>query len=355
MRKTIVILSLVALAAFTRCSTKVDLYADYKQVPILYGLVDATADTTFIKITRAFYTQGDAYQMAINPDSSNYPGKLDVRLVEFRNGDSVREIILDTITVRNKEEGLFYAPMQKLYYTSERLELNTSRDNYSYLIKIVFPDRTLTSKAKMVGNSSFGIQSLGVNFSKQYIGLPPRPFYFRPAINAKFYEVFMTFTFKEQRTSDSDSVPRTMKWKVGTYFEEDLISDMESSFYVFKYFPGSFYTELTDFIGGDTAIVGLKRFIGDYPVEVIITAGGEKLWHYVYTNDNSYGFVSGGTNFSLLDDAYGVFSSRTTSRGLVRLGGETVPDLLDMTNYGFVFIGGTDESGNLADGPNQDF
>ena len=95
----------------------IDLYAEYKEVPIVYGLLDATADTNYIKITRAFFVEDDAYQVALNPDSSNYAGKLDVRLVEYCNGDSVREIILDTITLHGKQQGTFYSPNQKLYYT----------------------------------------------------------------------------------------------------------------------------------------------------------------------------------------------------------------------------------------------
>ena len=50
-------LSLSALAClffFNACSTKVDLYADYKDIPVIYGLLDASADTNYIKIIRAF-------------------------------------------------------------------------------------------------------------------------------------------------------------------------------------------------------------------------------------------------------------------------------------------------------------
>lgn len=343
MRKLIVWLSFSVLAVLIGCSTKVDLYADYKQIPIIYGLLDARADTNFIKITRSFCTEGDAYQVAVNPDSSNYPGKLDVRLVEYRNDDSIREIILDTITKHNKEQGSFYAPDQKLYYTTEKLNINTATQRYSYRLKVVLPDRTLSTKAKIVGDNNFGIQSLGVNFSKIYIGQPPQKFRFRPAINAKFYEVELRFTFKEQRTPESDSVPRTMSWKVGTWMEYDLAAHMVDECYVFKYYPSAFYEKLADFIGADTAVIGLKRYINDYPVEVIITAGGEKLWHYVLTNNGEGGFVPGDASFLLIEDAQGVFSSRFTSRSLVRLGGETVPDLLAMTSYGFVFIGGEDD------------
>lgn len=114
MKRLYLILCLPFMALFSACSTDIDLYGDYKQVPVIYGLLDANADTNFVKITRAFFVEGDALQVALNPDSSNYPGKLDARLVEYCNGDSVREIVLDTITIRKKESGVFYAPAQKL-------------------------------------------------------------------------------------------------------------------------------------------------------------------------------------------------------------------------------------------------
>ena len=340
MKRLSLLLYLFLLAFLSSCSTDIDLYADYKQVPIIYGLLDATADTNFVKITRAFYVQGDAYQYAVNPDSSNYPGKLDARIIEYCNGDSIREIILDTITIRNKEQGIFYAPEQKMYYTTEPLNLNNLNNQYSYRLKVVLPERTLITNTDVVGNNSFDIQSLAVNFSKEYFGMVPRRFLFYPAIKASFYDVNMSFTFLEQRTPDDDSVPRTMSWDVGTFFESNLSSNMDGEAFVFIYRPETFYERLSDFIGGDTSIVGLKRYIGDYPVELTIAAGGEKLRQYIYENDPSNGFVGGDNEFTLIDDGYGVFSSRMTIKRYVRLGGETVPDLVKERKWGFKFIGG---------------
>ena len=340
MKRLYLLLYLSVLAFLSSCSTDIDLYADYKQVPVIYGLLDPTADTNFIKITRAFYVQGDAYQSAVNPDSSNFAGKLNARLVEYCNGDSVREIILDTITIHNKEQGVFYAPDQKLYYTTEPLNWNGVNNRYSYQLKVDLPERTLTTKTDVVGNSSFDIQSLAVNFSKEYFGMVPRRFLFYPAINASFYDVSMSFTFLEQRTPEDDSVPRTMTWDVGTFFESNLSSNMDGEAFIFTYRPEAFYDRLIDFIGGDTNVVGLKRYIEDYPVEVTIAAGGRKLQQYIYENDPSYGFVGGDNEFTLIDDGYGVLSSRMTIKRYVRLGGETVPDLVKERKWGFNFIGG---------------
>ena len=245
--------------------------------------------------------------MAQNPDSNNYSGKLDVRLVEYCNGDSIREIILDTITLHTKQQGLFYSPDQKLYFTSEPLSMNGPNKRYSYKLKAGMPHRVLTTKADLVGNASFDLQSLAVNFSKEYFNTVPRRFLFRPAINGTYYQVGMSFSFLEQRIPDADSVLRTMVWDIGTFNEDYLSHNMDGDAYVFPYRPEDFYKSLKDFLGADTAIVGLQRFIGDYPVEVSIVACGEELRQYVYNNDPTNGFAAGDNEFTLIDDATAFF------------------------------------------------
>ena len=334
-------LCLPLAALFFACSTDVDLYAEYEEKPVVYGLLDPDADTNFIKITRTFYVKDDAYQVAANPDSSNYPGKLDVRMIEYCNGDSIREIVFDTITIHNKEQGVFYAPEQKLYYTTEKLGMNRDNKTYSYRLSVVLPDRTLISQTKMVGDSHFDVQSLGMNFSKEYFGTR-RPFLFRPATNAGIYNATINFTYLEQRTPDGDSVPRTMVWDKGLYQEGDLIYHMMEGCYVFYYRPEEFYALLKEFIGGDT-VSGVRRFIQDYPIEVTIAAGGDELMQYIYLNDPYNGVPLGDNDLTLIDGGYGVFSSKMTVKHGIRLGGETVPDLVAMPYWGFKFIGGKEE------------
>ena len=340
MKKNVSILVFIILAILSSCRKNVDLYADYKVVPIVYGLLDANADTTFIKITRAFYAQNDdASQIAMNPDSSNYPGKLDVRLTEYCNGDSIRQIILDTITICNKQEGVFYAPKQKLYYTAERLSKNMGEDKYQYKLTVVFPDHTLETTTDMVGSAGFRVKSLAVNYSVVYFGIN-RPLEFYPATNATSYDVSMSFTFKEQRTPWSDSIPRTMCWPLGTYTNYELSEYVVDNYYQIYYRPERFYDQLRAFLGADTAVAGLSRFIGDYPVEITIAAAGEELTHYIdWSSIGNYG-TQGGNDFTLIEGGMGVFSSRMTTMRKVRLAGTTVPDLLAHRNWGFKFSGG---------------
>ena len=330
----------VAMAGLlASCKHDVDLYADFREIPVIYGVLDAEADTNYIKITRAFYAQGDAYQVAQNPDSSNYPGKLDARLTEFCNGEKKREIVLDTITIHNKQEGTFYAPDQKLYYTTERLNLNTSKNKYSYHLVVAFPHDTITAQCDIVGNAGFQAQSLGVNFSKVYLGIR-RKLLFKPATNGDLYQFRFSFTFLEQREPDGDSVPRTMHWDLLNYYDEEMAANMMNESYVFYYYPNNFYETLEDFIGGDTAVFGLKRYITDYPIELTMTACGPNLRTYIYLNSMANDSYTGEPDFTLIEGCHGVFSSKISHKAMLRLAGETVPDLLAMTNYGFKYIGG---------------
>ena len=333
----VTLVCLVALVA--SCRHDVDLYGSYRQIPVIYCLLDAKADTNFAKVTRVFYAQNDALQVAVNPDSSNYPGRLDVRLTEFCNGVQTRVIVLDTITIGNKQPGTFYAPKQKLYYTTEPLGRNTAKWRYSYQLSVALPDSTIHTHADLVGSTGFKAQSLAVNFSKEYFGRS-RPFYFLPALNADFYQVELTFSFKERRTPDGDSVLRTMQWHVADYDDYYLSTHMEGEAYVFTYRPEHFYISLRDFLGDDTLTDGVVRFIGDYPIHLRIHACGKNLRHYMYLNNPLTGISPGDVEFTLIDGGYGVFSSRMTMTQKLRLGGSTVPELIENKYWGFRFMGG---------------
>ena len=327
------------VAFFASCKQEVNLYADYRELPIIYGLLDASLDTNYIKITRAFYTLGDATQVALNPDSSNYPGRLDVRLAEYCNGRFVREIILDTITIHNKQEGIFYAPAQKLYYTAEALQPNYKDYKYSYILSIALPDSTMHCKTDIVGSRAFKVKSLGVNFSHEYFGTH-RPFYFYPAVNAYYYDIEFKFSFKERRTPDSDSVLRSMSWKVSEHEDYWFATHMSEDAYSFTYRPETFWMVLKEYLGDDTLTEGVVRYLSDYPVQVTVTACGKNLRQYMYFNDPVNGIAPGDPEFSLIQGGYGVFSSRMVMRRKLRLGGETVPELLKNKYYGFSFMGG---------------
>lgn len=326
----------------TSCSPEVDLYADYKDIPIVYGILDSKADTTFIKITHIMHDPGNALSAATDSSMSDYPGKLDVRLTEFCNGDSVRQLILDTITVHDKQQGTFYAPTQKLYYTTERIPQNTETEHYRYRLYIQLPERSLTADALLVGDEQFYIRSSTADFSNGQVDASPmrERIYFIPAENAEIYEISMAFTYLERRTFTSDSVPHTLQWSLGTFYRTELQNQTQGGAYYVEYLSSDIFHALSEDIGTDTIVPGLRRYITDNPLKITITAGGNYLSRYYYITHLASQVMNGENAYSLIDGGYGVFSSKTTITRELRLAGTTVPDIVSISRWGFKFIGG---------------
>ena len=328
------------LVFLASCSTDVDLFVDGTEVPVIYGLLDAQADTNYIKITHTLKPDDNPLNAAVDPFQNDYPGKLDVRLTEFCNGDSLRQIILDTITIHNKQEGLFYAPAQKLYYTAEPIHQNTSTKRYRYRLTIVFPDRTLVTDADMVGSDEFKVVSGTADFSGGYLDKAASYLLFLPAEKAGIYDIFMTFTFYECRTFTSDTVKRTIQWPVGSYYTSQLLHQMEADAYKVYYGHDDLYDELEEVLGDDTLVPGLRRYITDYPITVTVQAGGEHLAQYRYYHSVSDDSFNGEGDITLMDGVLGVFSTKMTITKRLRLGGSTVPELMYQTKWGFRVMGG---------------
>ena len=97
---------------------------------------------------------------------------------------------------------------------------------------------------------------------------------------------------------------------------------------------------LQNFLGDDTLVPGLRRYIVDDPIRVTVTAGGENLSEYMYLNELNGASLTDENINTHINGGYGVFDSRMTTTRTLRLGGTTVPELVENTKWGFKFIGG---------------
>jgi len=291
MKKTscLLFLLLTSVLLFNACSTDVDLYADYKDITVVYGLLDANQDTNYVKINKAFLGPGNALDIALIADSCNYPNKLAAKIIEYRaaangtNYQKTRELILDTLTVHNKaQDGLFYAPDQLVYFTKEKINLNTEQYNYRYELEIDRGDTVLRATTNMVGGDNFTITTGSLNFSSD------GQVKWRPCENASIYEVLIQFKYTEV-WSNNDSVVRIMPWRLGIFPASSL--EMEKEQYIVHFKSDMFYTTLKTYLGNDTLKNNVYRVIGSNPLCVSIAAGGEELYSFISVNGPSNSIV----------------------------------------------------------------
>lgn len=312
-------MSLLMLASlFNACNTDVDLYADYKDITVVYGLLDCNLDTNYVKITKAFLGPGNALEIAQNPDSCNYPGKLDAKIIEYRsllnqNNYQVTNVYpLDTITIHTKEPGVFYAPDQKVYYTKEKIRSNNNQYKYKYELQINRGDTIISSETTIVGGGNFKVQDRAFTI----VGTTGKIIWFE-CPNAAIYDVLVKFYFTEEGPGYSEE--KCMSWSIGNFTGTEPMLSLENGIYTLNYDTDVFISRLKSFLGADTLKDNVSRVVYDRCVGINVSVGGEELHHFITVNSPSSSIVQVLPDYTNINGGYGVFSSRIHIEQLVKL------------------------------------
>jgi hypothetical protein len=320
-RYFLAIISIAFILFFSACSTEVDNYAEYKDITIVYGILETGVDTTFIKITKAFLGPGNALLFARNPDSSNYAGKLNVSLLGRRNSVDLPAITLDTITKRNKLAGdsIFYFPEQKLYYTTTPLVADAA-----YTLVVDKGDNEIRSSTTLVKEFSIQQPINRINFAATV----PTPIRWSSAESGKRYEVSMKFFYRELHPGNPDTISKSLTWFLGTRKSNSLSGGETLEI---TYLGETFYNLLGNQLSSG---LNIKRFAGN--VDVVISSGGDDLSTYIDVNAPSNSIVMEIPEFTNIENGYGIFSSRKTISRNYRLSVQSEVKLVEDFNWGFV-------------------
>lgn len=307
---------------FQACSTDVDLYADYKDITIVYGLLDPNLDTNYIKINKAFL--GDANVISQIADSCNYPGKLDVRLIEYRaNGNSTnyektREFALDTITVHNKDLGAFYAPDQLVYFTNYKIHANNDFYKYRYDLRIDRGDTLITSSTFVVGGKNFSMSPNTIDYSST---VDQGTLKWNECPNTAIFELDVYFHYTEVGPSN-DSVEHVVH--IWSYKEVESNIPKKNGIYNVSFPHSNFFTNIGLDVANSSQDLNIQRIFFEPSIEVVISAGGDELNNYIMVNGANNSIVQNIPEYSNIIGGYGVFSSRTQFVHRARLSTMTV-------------------------------
>lgn len=337
---------LIALFVFfglVSCSTEVMLYEDYKDVPVIYGIIDAQADTNFIKITKAFCSDNDdpvnPFAASLVYDSSNYPGKLDAFIVELKSDHNQpfqptgRLLVLDTVTIHHKEPGIFYYPHQKLYYTTERFNVNSGGEKYRYRLCVVTPEQdTVTSETGVVGGDIV-IGTSKLNFQSEPSDAT-LSLLFTSTEEAVAYEIGMKFYYREVHEGQP-MVKKYVSWSYGLK-PIDAYEYVSGKYHKQYYSVNTLFKEMEEAIADDTVWdvnhPEVTRYMDDFVV-TISAAGSDLHIYYQYTQATQNGLTLS-SDYTNVDGGWGLFSSRIFVERKAKLSAKTKYDLF-CKSWGF--------------------
>ncbi len=322
---------LISIIISNSCSTDFDMYAEYKDVTIVYGIADISDDTTWIKITKAFTGPGNALVIAQDPDSSNYPYKLDAIISGKKNGVELTPIQLDTITIHTKAladtnsllPNPFYAPDQLMYYAAGSLD-----DEATYTLTINKHDGSMTASTGIVSNFSIIKPNSRFAFPENTDG----SIEWNSARNGIRNELSLRFNYLEYISVYPDTLHKYVEWSVGVY---DAKSGNGSERMTATYSGPNFYKLLNAEL---EPIPNVERWADS--VYITIACGSQVLSTYIDINAGGGSLLEEVPVYSNIEGGSGIFASRHTVMKPVRLSLTTERTLVENEDYehlGFKF------------------
>ena len=318
------------LPALSSCEKEFNPLAEYKDITIVYGLVNPVDTTHYLRIHKAFLGPGDIILMAKEPDSSLYPVEdIDVRVFDIdEKGNSTRL----PVRIENKggkdSTGYFYAPTQRVYCFDKIFETSYG-DVYrpENIIKVEIENK---KTGKIVYAQTSLVHSFNVKapIRNAALDLDPKKasglFIWNNAKNGRIYDVYYTMRYREGLRKDSSSFiyeRKSITWHVGSCSARATGTEKIET-QNFNFNPGAFYGQIMRDIPYDESV---WRMPYD-SVSIAIWCGSEDLYYYHNINKPSQGIAQERPEFTNMKtkiyseelgdykeiegEAYGIFSSR---------------------------------------------
>lgn len=298
--KKVVFLSLFASFLFYQCSNEFDLVEDWKDIPVVYGLLSLSDTAQYIRVEKAFIDPEVAgTTIAMIPDSLYYDNAV-VSLDNLSSGESwVLEKVDGNIEGYVRDAGAFANAPNYLYKI--RTTDITMRPGDDFLLKINRGEEKAIVTAETTIMDTFQISQPGNKINFGYI--TQTKVQWDPIGNNELpalYDVHMLIHYREIDLNDPDLewVPKTLDWTFDRNVEQFTTSQVGKSFYLF----------MASALGETPT--NIKREIAN--IDVVVVAGSSEIKEYITLGSANLGITASGEvpKYTNLSEGYGIFGCR---------------------------------------------
>lgn len=315
MKNFILFSSLLFTLIFTSCENDFTVNAEWKDITVVYGLLDPAEDTNWIRVQRAYLGSDPASASFENPDSLYYD-TVAVYLEAYENNNGTAGKLLDSIwltkdeTSKQLEEGTYTTEGFRLYRTLEKI----NPDNlYKLVVKkpgTNHPDASSTTLVVGMPDDN----TAGTIPEEEFRYVQPnrnsRTFdgrlEWRAAENASIYEVDVYLRYKEinRSTGVVTHLVQKMDYGIVDGVQAEVAAgtsiDLNNN-------PNYLYDKMA--VSLPPLEANTLRFVKDFVF--VVWAGGDDLAKYISLNKPTQGVNSTKPEFPDIENGAGLFSSRT--------------------------------------------
>ena len=312
---TLLCISLISVFALfiSSCTTDFELNAEYDEIPVIFGVLDQSVDTQFVKINKSFIGNGNNTSYAAINDSSLYTNVV-ARVDEYIDGAIDRTFPLEEMWVTNLDEGIFYTDSQKVYFFVPSTPLNEDA-LYKIIVDVSEESQPIEAETNLIKGSELnwdvitanGASINGIIFAdastlsqNDYLTSSPKC---TPGGNADKYEFKLRLHFTEVTLAGA-STAKYVEWNLG---EVIVINGNLKKEISGEAFYSAINNKLSNYIyEADVE----KRIISKDNIEIIVTAANENLSLFIGINEPSTGVVTEQPIFTNIEGGVGIFASR---------------------------------------------
>jgi len=307
MRKIYLLLAICSLFITTSCTTDFDINAEYKDITIVYCLLNQKDSIHYARINKAFLGEENALIMAEDPANTLYPYQdLEVKMEEYLNGNLNQTFFLDTVILENKEPGIFANPSHVLYAFAAQLNENAV---YKLKIQNVKTGKLVEAETKIVADFRYEKPYVPpVPPPPQIYKIPPLSFIGTSPITLEWlsgkngirYQANMFYYYLDM--SPTDTIVRKIEWKLGTFKAGDLNGNEKMRTDINK---ESFYVKLKDNIPYNPDVRRRSLYL-----DFVIYVAGNEFNTYMEVNEPSTNLIQEKPEYTNISNGIGIFCSR---------------------------------------------
>jgi len=287
---------------FSSCKTDFDVTDEWKDITVIYCLLNQSDTIHYAKISKAFLGDADAYEMAQISDSLYY-NNIEVSLEEYNSSGTVTNIFSLTKTTEiPKDSGIFASDNNVLYKTDAVLK-TTSGYKYRLVVHNLDNDNVVYGETKLIIGASIifpytPLFSLGSYNNSLELKCPL-------LTNARIYNFKMVFHYFEIDKLTDVRTDYEIPINIGTKISDNA--------------TGNYSETISQFLSAQSFlnILGAKipendnvyRVVRKNPLDFEIKVGGDILYTYMEVNAPTFGLIQEKPEFTNIVNGIGLMSS----------------------------------------------
>jgi len=310
MKKLLFAFAIVCLS-LAGCKQDFDITADYKEISVVYGLLNANETTHYLRIQKGYLIDGNAYQAGGVADSIYYKDSLLVQIKTLPNGATYTLTKVDgNLVGLPKQPGAFANQPNWLYRFNASLNPNAT---YQLTITNTSNGNVISAQTKLVNAFTISVPSTdpgnrGQKF-KFSVSSPGKAVFYTIE-NAGLYDLKIRFPYKEYRATDNLLLKDSF---VETYiFKSKFIPHVTGGLQVIEDVnAGLILNALKNSLDKTENVY--RVFDVSKGMTFTFAAGGTELANYInstITQSGSIGANEALPPYTNLSNGYGIFSSR---------------------------------------------